>query len=175
LPSQKVSDTCQRLALPPTLPCIRVHQGQCTYGYICCQARCHSSGIPAPSQCVLYAMMLRSVVGLPVQRRLCAFFWCGSAVIQITNPARLQKQPGDDEQLHTLSPMMNCNGTADLGWSNGCRRKFSYDSERAHTRIAFFRRALPVCWMSRVSRGVCGKRERRKRALFWSEGSCISE
>ena len=23
--------------------------------------------------------------------------------------------------------------------------------------------------------GLCGKRERRKRALFWSEGSCISE
>jgi hypothetical protein len=55
------------------------------------------------------------------------------------------------------------------------RRKFGYDSGRAHTRIAFFRRALPVCWKSRVSRGVCGKRERRKRALFWSEESCIPE
>lgn len=72
-----------------------------------------------PLSVVLYAVMLRSVVGLPVQRRLCAFFWCLSAVIQITNPARLQKQPGDDEQLHTLSPMMKCNGTADLGWRNG--------------------------------------------------------
>jgi hypothetical protein len=46
-----------------------------------------------------------------------------------------------------------------------CRWKPGYDSGRAYTRTAFVRRALPVCWKSRVGRVVCGKRVRRKRAL----------